>query len=115
MRPRDLCVPGTLGGGGRGVSEVRMSVVGPVSEAPARTALRLSSSEGSVPWGGGSASVTRLGISPAGRAILQPLGGCGGGQQGTLLKRPEPPTPQPSEGSRLHQCLRDLFRRFHQQ
>lgn len=80
MRPRDLYVPWTLGGGGRGISGVPMSVVGPISEAPACTALRLSSSEGSVPRGrgGGGASVTRLGISPAGRAILQPFAGGGG-------------------------------------
>lgn len=89
-----------------------MSVVGPVSEAPACTALHLSSSKGSVPHGrgGGGVWVTQLGISPAHRAILQPLGRAGGGQQGTrgILKRPEPPTLQPPEGSRLHQCLRSF-------
>lgn len=78
-RPRDLDVPWTLGGGGRGVSGVPMSMVGPVSEAPACTALRLSSSEGLVPRARGGTSVTRLGISPAHTAILQPLMGAGAG------------------------------------
>lgn len=63
-----------------------MSVVGPVSEAPACTALHLSSSEGSVPHGrgGGGVWVTQLGISPAHRAILQPLGRAGAGSRGRV-------------------------------
>ena len=82
-------------------------MVGPVSEAPACTALRLSSFEGSVPRAGGGTSITQLGISPAHTAILQSLGGQGQAARGILM-RPEPPTPQPPKGSRLHQCLRSF-------